>query len=78
MYDHGISREGDVLDLGVEERVVSKSGAWFNYGEIRLGQGRENSKKFLAENAKLFDEIRNKILEKRVPKVSTGDGGDGE
>jgi recombination protein RecA len=78
MYDHGISREGDVLDLGVEDRVVGKSGAWFNYGEIRLGQGRENSKKFLAENPKLFDEIRNKIMEKRLPKSNAGEGGEAE
>jgi recombination protein RecA len=78
MYDHGISREGDVLDLGVEERVVGKSGAWFNYGEMRLGQGRENSKKFLAENPKLFEEIRNKIMEKRLPKANAGEGGEAE
>lgn len=67
MYDHGISREGDVLDLAVEERVVGKSGAWFNYGDLRLGQGRENSKRFLAENAPVFEEIRNKIIEKKMP-----------
>jgi recombination protein RecA len=78
MYDHGISREGDVLDMGVEDRVVNKSGAWFNYGEMRLGQGRENAKKFLAENPKLFDEIRNKILEKRLPKAGSGEGGEAE
>jgi recombination protein RecA len=78
MYDHGISREGDVLDLGVEERVVSKSGAWFNYGDIRLGQGRENSKRFLAENPQVFDEIRTKITEKRVPKSGGPEASDGE
>ncbi|MBY0586078.1 recombinase RecA [bacterium] len=78
MYDHGISREGDVLDMGVEDRVVSKSGAWFNYGEVRLGQGRENSKKFLAENSKLFEEIRNKIMEKRLPKDGAIEGAEAE
>ncbi|MBX9656498.1 recombinase RecA [bacterium] len=78
MYDHGISREGDVLDLGVEERVVSKSGAWFNYGDIRLGQGRENSKRFLAENPQVFDEIRTKITEKRVPKSGGPESPDAE
>lgn len=78
MYDHGISREGDVLDLGVEERVVSKSGAWFNYGDIRLGQGRENSKRFLAENPQVFDEIRTKITEKRVPKSGGPESSEGE
>jgi len=78
MYDHGISREGDVLDLGVEERVVSKSGAWFNYGDIRLGQGRENAKRFLAENTQVFDEIRTKITEKRVPKSGGSEASEGE
>ncbi len=58
--------------------MIGKSGAWFNYGEMRLGQGRENSKKFLAENPKLFEEIRNKILEKRLPKANAGEGGEAE
>src|SRR5215510_3280502 len=57
MYDHGISREGDLLDLGVEDRIIEKSGAWLNYGDIRLGQGRENAKQYLRENAALMDEI---------------------
>ncbi|MDT5295881.1 MAG: recombination protein RecA, partial [Acidobacteriota bacterium] len=51
MYGEGISREGDVLDLAVVHRVVDKSGAWFSYGNERLGQGRENSKNLLRENA---------------------------
>src|SRR5437899_856481 len=65
MYDHGISREGDLLDLGVEDKVIEKSGAWLNYGDIRLGQGRENAKQYLRENAALMDEISKKILTKR-------------
>ena len=65
MYDHGISREGDLLDLGVEDRIIEKSGAWLNYGDIRLGQGRENAKQYLRENAALMDEISKKILTKR-------------
>lgn len=67
MFDHGISREGDVLDLAVDERLVQKSGSWFTYGELRLGQGRENAKKYLGENAELFEELRNKIIQKRTP-----------
>ena len=63
MFTGGISYEGDVLDLGVNEDIVNKSGAWFNYGETRLGQGRENSKNFLKENPDLTEEIRQKILE---------------
>ena len=61
-FDSGISREGDLLDLGVECDVIQKSGAWLNYGPMRLGQGRENAKTFLAENAEITEEIKNKIL----------------
>ena len=63
MFDSGISYTGDILDLATTEEIVSKSGAWFNYGDMRLGQGRENSKAFLADNAELCEEIKNKILE---------------
>ena len=61
-FTSGISREGDLLDLGVECDVIQKSGAWLNYGPMRLGQGRENAKIFLAENAEITEEIKNKIL----------------
>jgi recombination protein RecA len=62
MFDSGISYEGDLLDLGVVCNVVEKAGAWLNYGDIRLGQGRENAKRYLAENKDLCDEIKTKIL----------------
>lgn len=62
MFDSGISYEGDLLDLGIGCDLVQKSGAWLNYGDIRLGQGRENAKKYLAENADLCEELKNKIL----------------
>jgi recombination protein RecA len=61
MFDHGISREGDLLELGVQLGVLKKSGAFFSYGDIRLGQGRENSKKFLAQNPDLTQEIEQQI-----------------
>jgi len=64
MYGHGISREGDVLDIGVVEEIVQKSGAWFSYGDIRLGQGRENSKQYFKENPLVMLEIENKIRKK--------------
>ncbi|NLV92680.1 MAG: recombinase RecA [Firmicutes bacterium] len=64
MYGEGISREGDILDVGADMDIVSKSGAWYSYGDIRLGQGRENSKQFLKENPDLAREIENKIREK--------------
>ncbi len=62
MFDSGISSEGDLLDLGTECGVISKSGAWINYGDMRLGQGRENAKQLLKDNPELCDEIRQKIL----------------
>jgi len=62
MFDSGISYEGDLLDLGAGCNVIQKSGTWLNYGNIRLGQGRENAKKYLAENKDLCEEIKNKIL----------------
>lgn len=63
MFNEGISATGDLLDLSVECEVVNKSGAWFNYGDVRLGQGRENVKKFFKENNELFEEIKTKVLE---------------
>jgi recombination protein RecA len=65
MFDEGISASGDLVDLAVADDVVNKSGAWFSYGEVRLGQGRENAKAFLRENADLFEEIRRAVLVKR-------------
>ena len=58
MYGEGISKEGSLLDIGIEHGVIQKSGAWFAYGEERIGQGRENAKQFLKEN----DEVREQIL----------------
>ncbi len=65
MHDGGISTEGDLIDLGIEEKIIDKSGAWINYGDTRLGQGRENSKQFLRDNPKVVAEIRKKILTKK-------------
>ncbi|MGL5095051.1 MAG: recombinase RecA [Planctomycetia bacterium] len=66
MHDSGISVEGDVLDLGIIEKLVQKSGAWISYGDVRLGQGRENAKQFLKDNPELYAELRAKILAKRM------------
>jgi len=63
MYDRGISREGEVLDLGVDHDVITKRGSFYSYGELRLGQGRENVKLFLRENAEVVLEIENRIRE---------------
>jgi len=63
LYGEGISREGSVLDMGVAADIVTKSGAWYSYGDMRIGQGRENARQFLKENPKIFTEIENKIRE---------------
>lgn len=67
MFNEGISITGDLLDMAVEDKVVDKSGAWYSYGEVRLGQGRENSKDFLRDNPELFKEIREGVLDARLP-----------
>jgi len=60
-YGEGISRESDLLDLGIAHRIIEKSGAWFSYGETRLGQGRENARLFLKENPDIASEIERKL-----------------
>jgi len=62
MFDSGISYEGDLIDLGLAEEVLQRSGAWLNYGDLRLGQGRENAKTYLIENPDLRSEIQDKVL----------------
>ncbi len=63
MYNVGISREGDVLDLAANYSVVGKSGAWYEYGGQKIGQGRESTKQFLKDNPKIFEEIAKKVRE---------------
>ncbi|MBU3570083.1 recombinase RecA [Priestia aryabhattai] len=63
MYGEGISREGEILDIGSEVDIVQKSGSWFSYNGERLGQGRENAKIFLKENPKIREEIRKNIID---------------
>ncbi len=63
LFGEGISHEGDIIDLGIEHKIVDKSGSWFSYGEIRLGQGRENARVFLKDNPDLTAEIEGKIRE---------------
>ncbi len=61
IYGEGISRTGDLLDLGVEQGIIDKSGAWYAYQDERIGQGRENAKKFLKEHPEMMGEIERKI-----------------
>ena len=67
MYGTGISVPGEVLDMAVEHKVVQKSGAWFSYGDIRLGQGRENVKAFLRDNPELTAELRGLVVAAATP-----------
>jgi recombination protein RecA len=64
MYGLGISNEGNIIDVGVTAEIINKSGAWYSYGEYKLGQGRENAKDFLKENPEIALEIETKIREK--------------
>ncbi len=61
MYGQGISREGNLLDVATEYNIVSRSGTWYSYGDVRLGQGRENAKQFLQENPDVADEMENQV-----------------
>jgi len=63
MFDSGISASGDLLDLGTTTGVIDRQGAWLSFGDVRLGQGRENAKKFLETNHDLLNQVRQKILE---------------
>ena len=64
MYNEGISKVGNIIDVGVKESIVQKSGAWFSYNDIRLGQGRENAKQYLRQNPEVALEIENQIRSK--------------
>lgn len=74
MYGHGISREGDALDCAVEHKIVDKAGAWYSYEGNRIGQGRENVKRYLAENPEILNRIEAQIREK----ISPSENGEGE
>ena len=66
MYSGGISREGDLMDLAMADKLVEKSGSWFNYGDIRLGQGRENAKQYFRDHPEIAEEITAKVMATRV------------
>ncbi len=63
MYGEGISRAGDLIDIGVETEIIEKSGSWYSYGGERIGQGRENVKRFLTDNTDIYDDIFQKVRE---------------
>ena len=63
MYGEGISKSGEIIDLGVDYDILSKSGAWYSYGDMKLGNGRDATKTLLLDNPELMEEIENKIKE---------------
>jgi recombination protein RecA len=73
MYNEGISKVGDILDLGVNLEIITKRGAFYSYGDIRLGQGRENSKEFLRQNLDISNEIELAIRQQSLEGVIVGD-----
>jgi recombination protein RecA len=82
MHTDGISYEGDILDMGMEEKIIGRTGAWFRYGDMQLGQGKEKARLFLKENPKITEEIREKIMaaggHASLTKSSGGDDEAGE
>lgn len=75
MYGEGISHEGCIVDLGAEFDIINKSGAWYSYGEVRLGQGKEKVKDFLKENPEMAAEIEAKIREHTIAKLVNAESG---
>ncbi|MDD5702463.1 MAG: recombinase RecA [Dehalococcoidales bacterium] len=79
MFSHGISKEGDIIDLGVQQGYVSKAGAFYSYGDLRLGQGRENAKTYLIQHPELAMEIEQKIRASATTvSIPPNDGGSAE
>ena len=74
MFGEGISRLGEIIDMGVEARIIEKSGAWYAYGGEKIGQGRDNTREFLKENKALAFEIENKIRESLKISLLPADG----
>ena len=71
LYGEGISREGELIDMGVDAKLVEKSGAWYSYGTERIGQGKENARQYLKENPRIAQELEAKLREQFVPQEAT-------
>jgi recombination protein RecA len=77
LYGEGISREGEIIDMGVEARILDKSGSWYAYNGEKIGQGKDNAREFLRENRDLAVEIENKVREAMgVPLVAVNKAAD--
>jgi recombination protein RecA len=80
LHSDGISYEGDILDMGMEQKIIGRTGAWFRYGDMQLGQGKEKARLYLKENPKLTAEIKEKIMAAggHATPSSKSSGGDDE
>ena len=76
LFECGISREGDLLDLAVDSGVAARAGTWYSYGDLRLGQGRENARQFLRDNPDVVKDLRAKVLERHLPEPDAEPGDD--
>ncbi len=76
LYGEGISREGELIELGVEHGLIKKSGAWYSYGDDRIGQGKDNVRQFLRDNAEMANEIDRLLREKLLPKSNAAEAED--
>ncbi|MFN8854445.1 MAG: DNA recombination/repair protein RecA, partial [Planctomycetaceae bacterium] len=75
LAEEGISLEGDVIDLAIEDRIIDRTGSWLSYGEVKLGQGRDKARVFLKENPHILDELLEKV--KAARNSHTGEAGEG-
>ena len=80
LYGEGISREGELIDMGVDARLVEKAGAWYSYGDERIGQGKENARQYLKENVAVAERLEAELRARMAPVVAAADeaGDDGE
>lgn len=78
VYGEGISKEGCILDLAVDNKIISKTGAWYSYGDLRMAQGRDNARLFLKDNAELCDEVEKKVRELILSKAVEAHSDDNE
>ncbi|MFA7488795.1 MAG: recombinase RecA [Lysobacteraceae bacterium] len=76
LYGEGISREGELIDMGVDAKIVDKAGAWYSYGDERIGQGKDNARQYLRERPALAAELESRLREKFAPAIFAGEEGE--
>ncbi len=78
LYGEGISREGELIDMGVDAKLVEKAGAWYSYGDERIGQGKDNARGYLRDNPQVAARLEAELREKFQPADAAREAGDGE